>query len=90
MSRYDGDRDISDYYKIKEKGFLTIISSSSFLALMNSSADCSSFDGEESSLLPVKEREGKTKAQWHVQKKHLIILTMWRTWEKKTVLTART
>lgn len=46
------------YFKNKERFFLTSISSNSFLVLMNSSADRSSFDRRKSSL--VKANESKT------------------------------
>lgn len=52
---YEGDRDISAYFKNKERFFLTSISSNSFLALMNSSADCSSTDRRKSSLPEAKD-----------------------------------
>lgn len=51
------DRDISAYFKNKERFFLTSISSKSFLVLMNSSADCSSLDRRTSSLLKAKESQ---------------------------------
>lgn len=49
------DRDMSAYFKNKERFFLTSISSNSFLALMNSSADCSTLDRRKSSLVKAKE-----------------------------------
>ena len=56
----EGYKDISAYFKDlgPKKKSLTNISSSSFLALMNASTDCSSLDRKESSLVKGKERMG--------------------------------
>lgn len=57
MMGCERDRDIFAYFKNKERFFLTNISSNSFLALMNSSADCSSLDRRKSSLLKAKDSQ---------------------------------
>lgn len=50
-------RDISAYFKNKERFFLTSISSNSFLVLMNSAAECSSVDSRKSSLFEAEESQ---------------------------------
>ena len=51
------DRDISAYFKNKERFLLTSIPSNSFRALMNSSADCSSLDRRKFRLLKAEESQ---------------------------------